>query len=171
MLKHSRLMLAVFAAAALLALPAVGQAAHNGKTHGQGKSCAKPTVKAGFVVKGTLTSFTADDPATTADEESVTITVTRANRHARRSGELTDRDPAKPGVQVAGGTFSVNGSTDAFKVGLSGYDTGETPSTGDKVRIVGKVALTKKRCAAADATFDERYGAVNVRRVKVIDAN
>src|SRR3990170_1481035 len=65
------------------------------------KGCKKPTVNKGFVVKGTLDSFTADDPATAANEESVTLTVTKANGHAKKSGELADQDAAKPGVQVA----------------------------------------------------------------------
>ena len=46
----------------------------------------------GFVVKGTLVSYTADDAATPANEGTVTITVTKANKHARVSGELADAD-------------------------------------------------------------------------------
>ena len=135
--------------------------------------CKKPTVNKGFVVKGTLDSFTADDPATPANEESVTLTVTKANRHAKLSGELADQDAAKPGVQVKGASFTADGATDAngFKVKLVGYDTGETPATGDKVTLVGKVKVTKAKCAPAGTSTADRYGDVNVRKVKIKDAS
>src|SRR5262245_45494581 len=103
--------------------PAVGQAHHKpGHTkgpkgeqgpkgeHPKSKHCNKPEKNVGFVVRGTLTSFTADNPATPANEASVSITVTGANRHARNSGELVDTDPATPGTQVQGGPYPVNGA-------------------------------------------------------------
>jgi len=168
----------LIAAGALLAIPAVGQAHHKAghSKGGKGKSCAKkPTVNKGFVVKGTLVSYTADDPATSnVNESNVEITVTRANRHARVSGELKDTNLTKPGVQVAGGSYTVDSSgtpADLFGVRLSGYETGETPATGDKVRIAGKIAVKRKKCAAKGTSLDDRYGAVNIRRVKIIDAD
>ena len=66
----------------------------------------------GRVTTGTLTSFTADNPATAAYEASVAITVVGANRHARNSGELQDMDASTPGTQVKGGAFTVSASTD-----------------------------------------------------------
>lgn len=179
MTKRIQCLATVVAAGALLAVPAVGQAHHKaGHTKGgsgQGKSCAKkPTVNKGFVVRGTLASYTADAAATPANETSVTITVKGANRHAKLSGELTDTDATKPGVQVAGGSYSVDSSgtpADLFGVRLSGYETGEAPAAGDKVRIVGKVAVTRKRCAPAGTSVADRYGDVNVRSVKIIDAD
>ena len=175
MIKRIRFMALLIAAGALLAIPAVGQAHHKGgqSKGGKGKSCAKkPTVNKGFVVKGTLTSYTADNPATTDTNESrVEVTVTRANRHARVSGDLKDTNPTKPGVQVAGGSYTVDASTDPFGVRLSGYETGEAPATGDKVRIAGKIAVKRKKCAAKGTSLDDRYGAVNIRRVKIIDAD
>jgi len=165
----------LIAAGALLAIPAVGQAHHKGghSKGGKGKSCAeKPTVDKGFVVKGTLVNYTADNPATTGNETSVEITVTGANRHARVSGELKDTNATKRGVQVAGQPYKVDaGGSDPFGVRLSGYETGEAPAAGDKVRIVGKIAVRRKKCADKDATLAERYGAVNIRRVKIIDAD
>jgi len=169
------------AAGALLVVPTIGQAdppvagtphAH-GKAKGKAKSCAQqPTVKKGFVVKGTLVSYTADDPITLADNEtSVTITVTGANRHARVSGELgLDRDPNKKGVQVAGATYTTD-ADDSYTVQLSGYEGGPTdvPAAGDKVRIVGKIPVTKKRCAAAGTSTADRFGEEDIRRVKIID--
>ena len=81
-----RLLAVPVAAGALLAVPAVGQADH--KPGHQSQRCKKPATNMGFVVRGTLTSFTADNPATAAYEASVAITVVGANRHARNSGEL-----------------------------------------------------------------------------------
>jgi hypothetical protein len=134
------------------------------------RSCDR-TPRVGFVVAGTLTSFTADDPNTTANEASVTMTVKRANLHARRSGELADQDAAKKGVQVAGDTFTVSAATDAFRLRLGGYETGESPAAGDAVRVIGLVPRTKKRCAAAETSTADRYGAFNVRRVSIHDAD
>ncbi len=173
MIKRTQSLALLVAAAALLAVPAVGQAHKTGAQHNhgkkgkakghskaQGKSCAdKKTVKKGFVVRGTLVS---------ANETSVVITVTGANRHARISGELTDQNSAAPGVQVAGSSYKVDATDDPFRVKLSDYEGTDTPSVGDAVRIVGKVAVTRKKCAAGD-TVAERYGVVDIRRVKIAD--
>ncbi len=97
------------AAGALLAVPAIGQAdkpgANGNHDHSKANKRCK-TVKKGFVVKGTLVSYTPDaDLFTSGAQPSVEITVTGANRHARVSEELgPDRDPNKKGVQVAGAT-------------------------------------------------------------------
>lgn len=187
MIKPIRLLTLLVAACALLAAPTVGLAHHKpGHTKGpknaqpkgpnkaqpDSKRCKKPATKVGFAVRGTLVSFTADDPATTpANEASVSITVTRANRHARNSGELADTDPATPGTQVKGGAYSVTGATDPFKVTLVGYEPGEAPGAGDAVKVIGKVARTKKRCATAGTSLADRYGDVNVRKVVIHDAD
>lgn len=176
-MKRLQTMATLAAAGALLVVPAVGQANkpdangnHNhptgqGNGKGKGKSCAKkPTVNKGFVVKGTLVSATADDPATTnTNEGSVTITVTGQNRHARRAG-LTDVD-----TNTAGTQYRLRQSDDSYTVKLSGYEGTDTPSVGDAVRIVGKVEVTRKKCAAPGTSLEDRYGDVDVRRVKVAD--
>lgn len=159
----------VVAAGALLAVPAVGNAHHKpGHTKGGGSLPAKCVVNKGFVVKGTLVSYTADNPTTTlVDEESVTLTVTKMNRHARRSG-LTDVDNVAAGTQ-----YRINASgtgADPFTAQLSGYEPNETPGAGDKVRVIGKVAVTKRRCEP-NASLEDRYDAVNVRKVKIVDAD
>lgn len=161
------------AAGALLAVPAVGQAHHKaghtnggGKAGGTSKSCAKKsTVNKGFVVKGTLVSVTVDNPLTQANEGVVTVTVTGQNRHARRAG-LTDVD-----TNTAGTQYRVTGANDAggYRLTLEDYQGTDTPSVGDAVRIVGKVAVQKKKCAAPGASLEDRYGAVNVRKVKIAD--
>jgi hypothetical protein len=165
MSRSFRLIGLVAAAAALVLVPAGAQAKHPHPAKHPNHSCA--TVHKAFVVKGALVSYTADDPATAAaDETSVTLTVTRANRHARRSGELVDADAVTPGTQV---TYSA--ASDPFKTKLSGYATGQTPDAGDKVRVKGKIAYTKKRCAPVGTSVEDRYGAVDLRRVKLIQTD
>ena len=177
--KTIRLLAIVVAACALLVAPPVGRAHHKpghtkGPKNGQHKSqrCKKPATNVGFVVRGTLTSFTADNPATPAvNEGSVSITVTGANRHARNSGELVDTDPSTPGTQVQGGPYTVTGATDPFTVKLVGFGSGETPAAGDPVKIIGKVARTKAKCAAPGTSLADRYGQVNVRKVVIHNAD
>jgi hypothetical protein len=178
MMRTIRLLFVLVGAGALLVAPAVGQAHHKpdhtkGPKNGQQKSrgCKKPATKVGFVVRGTLTSFTADDPGTPANEASVSITVTGANRHARNSGELVDTDPATPGTQVQGGPYTVSGASDPFKVKLIDYEQGEAPGVGDQVKIVGKIARTKAKCAAPGTSLADRYGDVNIRKVVIHDAD
>jgi hypothetical protein len=178
MKQNIRLLALLVAACALLAAPAVGNAHHKpGHTKGpksgqpNSKRCKKPESKVGFVVRGTLTNLVADDPATQAGDASVTITVTGANRHARNSGELVDTDTTAPGTQVQGGPYTVTGTADPFKVRLVDFEAGENPGTGDSVKIIGKVARTKAKCAAPDATLPDRYGDVNIRKVVIHDAD
>ena len=168
-MKRIQMMALLVAAGALLAVPTVGQAhktgvQHNhGNANGQGKSCAKkPTVNKGFVVKGTLVSVT-DNPATEANEGNVTITVTGQNRHARRAG-LTDTNANVDGIQ-----YRLTGSDDSYTLTLSGYEGTDTPSVGDAVRISGKVAVRRKKCAAPGTSLEDRYGTPNVKRVKIAD--
>lgn len=170
MLKHRRTLATLVAGGALLALPVTGLAkSGNGNGHGTGSSCAHAK-KVGYSVRGTLVSYTADDSATTFFNEAVvTLTVTGANRHARKSGELADQDPVEPGVQVQGGMYTATAADDAFKVKLNGYDSGDTPSVGDKVKVNGKIALTKKKCAADGTSIAARYGEPNIKKVTISD--
>jgi hypothetical protein len=171
MLKHTKTLAALVAGGALLALPVTGLAkpGHgHGHGHGNGtaKSCAKAK-KVGYVVRGTLVSVTADDPATADTNEAVvTLTVTGANRHARQSGELADTDATKAGVQVKGGSYTATAADDAFTLKLKGY-AGTDPSVGDKVHVTGKIALTKKRCAADGTSLADRYGETNIKKVAI----
>ena len=152
------------AAGALLLVPTAAQG-HHKPGHTRGGKCV---VNKGFVVKGTLVSYTADDPATMAvNEQSVTLTVTKMNRHASRSG-ITDDDMATTGTQYRINAGGANG--DPFRAQLSGYEPMETPGTGDKVRVTGKVAVTKRKCEP-NASIEDRYDAVNVRKVKIVDGD
>jgi hypothetical protein len=156
---------ALLVAAAALALPLTSAANGTGDT----KRCER-TPMVGYSVSGTLVSAVADDPATTeVFEGSVTITVTEANGHARKSGEIADMDPATDGVQVAGATYTVSG--DAFKVRLNDYDELDTPSPGDSVKIIGRIPRTRAKCAPEGTTLADRYGAPDVRKVTVTDAD
>jgi hypothetical protein len=167
---HAR-MIATVAAGALLALPASGMAAkggHSATAKGKAKSCAT-TPKVAYRVSGTLLSATLDDPATTGlNEASVTLKVTSANVHAGRSGEIADQNATKKGVQVKGATMTV-AATDAFTLKLNGYEGTDTPSIGDRVKVSGRIAVTKKSCAAAGTTTAGRYAAPDVKTVSISD--
>jgi hypothetical protein len=167
MLKIMRTIAAVAVAAAVVAVPATALAAKGGqgKSKGKTKSCAK-TATRGFQLTGTLVSLTADDPATTdASEATVTLTVTAANRHARNSGELEDQNSDRKGVQVVGATYTVPAG-DAYVLML-GDDGALVPAAGDRVKVKGRVAITKKRCATDGASTADRYAAPDITRVKV----
>ena len=163
------------AAGALLAVPAVGQADHgvpHGKAKGKakregkarGKSQSRCVVNKGFVVKGTLVAggYNAGGPA--AGDETVTLDVTKMNKHASRAG-LTDA--------VAGGSLQyrvTNAGSDPFRLQISDEVPGTAPGAGDRVRISGKVAVTKRKCEP-NASLEDRYGIVDVRKVKIVDAD
>jgi hypothetical protein len=170
-MKIARNFLALALAAALFAVPATALGAKGGqgkskkggqhkakgmgKSKGQGKakSCAK-THTVGFQVGGTLVSVMADDAATTdASEATVTLTVTSANSHARKSGELV------------GETYTVPVG-DAYELKL-GDDGTAVPAAGDRVKVKGRIAVTKKRCAAEGASVADRYDTPDVTRVKI----
>jgi hypothetical protein len=166
---------ALIGAFALLAFPATGLAnkGEHGKhgKHGKhaklanAKSCAKlHTV--GYQVGGTLVSMTADDAATTdTSEATVTLIVTSANRHARNSGELEDQDADRKGNQVKGATYTIPAG-DAFVMKL-GDDGTLVPAAGDRVKVKGRMAVTRKRCAEEGATADDRYATPDVTRVSI----
>lgn len=172
-MKTAKNILALALAAALFAVPATalgakgGQGKSKGKAKsGQGKAKSCATHSRGFQVGGTLVSFTADDVATTdASEATVTLTVTSANKHARESGEMADMDAAKKGVQAEGATYTVPAG-DAFELQL-GDDGAAVPAAGDRVKVKGRVAVTKKGCAAEGTTVADRYATPDVRRVKI----
>ena len=160
-MKHARTLASLVAAGALLAVPATGVAAKPAaKKAPKANSCK--AVSMPYNVSGTFVS--ADVAAGT-----ITMTVTGANLHARNSGEIADQNATKKGVQVKGATMTVDNSPDAFTLALNGYEAPDTPSAGDKVKVRGKVALTKKRCAAAGTSTADRYGAVDVKKVTLTD--
>ena len=168
MTRRIRSIAMITAAATLLVAPALGQAHHKlghqraASGHGGGDGCV---VNKGFVIKGTLVSYTADSTSTPANEQSVTLTVTKLNRHARRSG-LADVDSAAAGTQYRINAGGVAG--DPFRVQLSGYEQGVGPAAGDRARVIGKVAVTKRKCEP-NASLEDRYDAVDVRKVKIVD--
>jgi len=167
--KTARITAVLVAAGALLALgfPVVIKPLDGNHGKGATKRCAK-THGVGYTVGGTLVSFTADDPQTQASEATVTLKVTHANSHARKSGEIADQDANKKGVQVKGAEYTVPAG-DAFKLKLRGYTGADTPSVGDKVQVVGKVPVTKRKCAAPGTSDADRYGTPNIRKVSISD--
>jgi hypothetical protein len=173
MLKNAKTMATLVAAGTLLAAPAAGIAAKGGthpagSTHGKAKSCAKANT-VGYQVSGTYVSAVPDDPATTAvNEATITLKVTSANSHARKSGEIADQNATKKGVQVKGATYTV-AATDAFVLKLNGYEGTDTPSVGDRVKVSGSIKLTKKSCAPAGTSTADRYAAPDVKKVTLSD--
>ena len=152
------------AAGALLALPATGLAAKGGDSaKGKAKSCAT-TKKVSYQVKGTLLELV----PTAANAGTVTLKVTSANVHARRSGEIADQDLTKKGVQLKGATVTV-AAPDTFTLKLNGYESTDTPSVGDRVKVSGRIAVTKKHCATAGTSTADRYAAPDVTKVTISD--
>ncbi len=163
MLKTIRTISTLAVAVALFAVPATavaakgGQGKSHGKSQGKTKSCAK-THSVGYQVTGTLVSVTQDDPTTTdvTEATTVTLTVTHANSHARKSGELDGATYTVPATDV-----------DGFVLKLNGYEGTETPTAGDRVKVKGRIARTKPRCAPEDTSVADRYLAPDVRRVTI----
>jgi hypothetical protein len=167
--KHTRHLASAIAAGAMLAAPAAALA--HGKDHSKANKGAAACAKAhtvGFSVGGTLVSVMADDPATTANEGTVTMLVTSANSNARKSGDIADQDAVKKGVQVKGATFTVP-TTDAYVLRLRGYQGTDTPSVGDKVKVNGRIARTSRKCAPAGTSIADRLGAIDVKKVTIHD--
>jgi hypothetical protein len=165
-LRPMGLLLAVLALAALPAVSQAGPGHGKGRAHAKSNGHGKCTVKRGFTVRGTLVDDFTQSATKTAN--SISITVTSANRHARNSGELADQNASKRGVQAKGASFSVTG--DSFKYKLVEFEAGEDPAAGDKVKIIGKITYTKKKCAPG-MSLAARYGDVNIRKVVIKDAD
>ena len=127
-LKTIRTISTLAVAVALFAVPATAVAATGGqgKSQGKTKSCAK-THSVGYQVTGTLVSVD-------VSEATVTLTVTHANSHARKSGELDGATYTVPATDV-----------DGFVLKLNGYEGTETPTAGDRVKVKGRIARTKPR--------------------------
>ena len=168
MLTNGKTITAMVAAGALLAAPAAGLAAKGeNKGKGKAKSCAK-AVTVGYQVGGTLVSAVADNPATPASEATVTLKVTSANSHARKSGEIADQNATKKGLQAKDAMYTVPAG-DAYTLKLNGYEGADTPSPGDHVKVGGAIKLTKKACAPAGTSTADRYAAPDVKKVTVSD--
>jgi hypothetical protein len=165
-LKTNMTLVALAAAGSFVAVPAIAPAKRHDPSK-RAQNCAKPH-SVGFGVAGTLVSVTPDDPVTAASEATVTLTLTAANRHARKSGDIVDQDAAKKGVQPKGFVYTVPAG-DAYRLRLRGYQGADTPSPGDRVRVRGRIAVTKPRCAAPGTSVADRYGAIDVRRVAIVD--
>ena len=126
---------------AVLALGGTATAAHN-PHH-------KCEVNKAFVVKGVFV----DGQTAVTDDGVENFDVTRANRPARNAGHGPDssNDP---------GSYSLSDTERSVK--LSGYEEGDPISDGDKIRVRGRVAYN--RCT-------EEFGALTVRKIKVIDTD
>ncbi len=172
MLKNAKTIAGLVAAGALLVAPAAGLAAKGGNSAAaKAKKCSTAkTHSVGYQVSGTFVSAVADNMTTTdVNEAAITLKVTTANSHATKSGEIADQDSAKDGVQVKGATITVAVAKDPFTLKLNGYEGTDTPSEGDKVKISGKIKVTKKACAPATMTTADRYATPDVKKVTLSD--
>jgi hypothetical protein len=162
-------LVAALAAVSVVAAPVAADARRdNPNRANRGANSCRPHHPV-FEVTGTLQSYTADTAGTSANEAAVTMTIRNANRHARRSGELTDMNPNRRGLQARGGTFTVDNDDDVFPVRLFNFEPNETPAAGDRVRVSGRITLAKRRCSPGTSLAD-RYGELNVKRVRIRDA-
>jgi hypothetical protein len=109
--------------------------------HGHAKRCAKKR-KVGFVVGGTFVA---------GDATSVTLMVTKANRHARQSG------------LVALGENYTATPTKAARIKYVNRTGAEDAQPTDRVRVVGKVTAFKHGCSSEGFT-----PTATVRKVKVV---
>ena len=150
----------VVLATALGAVLAVGGTAQAGHKQSHTPKSPKCTVSKAFSVKGVLTG---GSTVTATGVQS--FDVTRANSHARKAGygpDTTSTDSANdPGSHEL-----PTGKT----VKLSGYEEGESPAAGDKVKVLGKIAFD--RCGESKDGDAKGYeGAPTIRKIQVIDAD
>ena len=141
-----KIALSLLAATALIAGGAVNAGAKpahaGGKKAAKAKKCAK-THKVGFVVKGTFGS---------SDGATITVANAKGNKHARAWVAANGASFALAGI-----TVGFEGVTDANADGV--VDLADAQPT-DQVRVIGKLARPKKRCAGAST--------LTVRKVKVV---
>ena len=116
------------------------QSKSKGKSKGATKRCAKVR-KVGFVLSGTFVS---------GDATSVTLMVTRANRHATRSGLVTV------------GTEFIATPTRAGRIRYVNRTGPDDAQATDKVKVVGKVTQLKRKCSTTGFT-----PVATIRSVKV----
>ena len=121
------------------------QSKSQGKSKGKSKRCAKVR-KVGFVVAGT---FVSGDAATSGTPATVTLKVTRANRHATKSGLVT-----------VGMNFTARSSRIRY---VNRTGPGDAQAT-DRVKVVGKVTQLKRKCSTATRSFRP---VATIRSVKV----
>ena len=129
-----------------------------GKTPSSKGRCGK--VNKGYVVAGTLVSHTLTQNPDGTYDGTVTVKVTKANSHAKKSGATTDSEQTYTldDDKVSFGEGVTDGADEGTDVGLADV------VAGDKVRVLGKIAVQKKG-SKKKACPGDRYGAVDVRKV------
>lgn len=112
------------------------------------KRCKKPTVSKGFVASGTYTSWTGvkDNPADPKSTYSGTLTVAvaRTNHHAKNA--------------TSPFTFS------QAKVRFDS-PTATGPVAGDKVKLIGKIVVAKKKCSTQAAAATPAPGTYTIAKI------
>ena len=69
-------------------------------------------------------------------------------------------------MPTTGATYTVP-ATDAFVLKLNGYEGTDAPAAGDSVKVSGRIARTKSRCAPEGTSVADRYATPDVRRVTI----
>lgn len=158
-------LIAVAAVTALAAVPAAEAKKPTAK-----KQPTPKTQKVGFTFAGLIGATGAPDAAPVAGTEFFTLTtdpfsldLESANQHARKALGITKA--ASEGTTLT--QIDEGSTTDRFRLTLVGYDEGEAPDAGDRVKVIGKV--TRTRNAKGSAT-KFTYGEIDVRKVVVTDA-
>ena len=159
-----------------LAVPAAAQAVKpadpgkNGRDKAAQKQSANKTKTVGFSFAGLIGATGAPDATQVAGTEFWTLTtdpfsldLESANLHARRALGITSA--AFEGTTLT--EIDEGSTTDRFRLTLVGYDTGEEPDAGDRVKVIGKVERTRN---AKGSATKFSYGAIDVRKVVVTDA-
>ena len=163
-------------AVAALALPAAAQAGkpNDPGKHGRDKAAQKQsatkTQKVGFTFAGLIGATGAPDAAPVAGTEFFTLTtdpfsldLESANLHARKALGITSA--AFEGTTLT--AIDEGSTTDRFRLTLVGFDEGEAPDAGDRVKVIGKVTRTRN---AKGSQTKWTYGDIDVRKVVVTDA-
>ena len=153
----TKIMLTAVLGAALVAAPAAVEAKKPDNPGAQGNQGSKrcKSIKRGFVVKGTNASFAVTQNPDGTYDGSVTLTATKANRHAEKSGVNADDQTPE--------TFQLDDTK------IKGDPAAVQPD--DTVKLIGKVPYAKKgsrKRPCDDQGFGEdRYGDPAIRKASI----
>ena len=161
-------------AVAALAVPAAAQAVKPAEPGKKGRDNAaqkqSATKKVGFSFAGLIGATGAPEATQvtgtqfwTLATDPFSLDLESANLHARRALGITSA--AFDGTTLT--EIDEGSTTDQFRLKLVGYDTGEAPDAGDRVKVIGKVERTRNP-RGSETRFS--YGAIDVRKVVVTDA-
>lgn len=149
-----KLILTAVAAAVMLAVPAQARKPADPGSKGKAQKCQPRKaayVASGSYVSGTLTQTAGADTADRRGDDrysgTITVAVTRTNKHARSDRGTTE-------------TYTLTGARAGF-ADRDGDGTRDLPVAGDRTRVQGKITRLNRRCDQTGFTPQ-----LTVRRVK-----